>query len=71
MLSEPDSRKYQAFGIIGRSDTTALAFDLSCAHYKIKRGKSPLLFHGEPDAIRTRDLCLRRATLYPAELRVL
>jgi hypothetical protein len=25
---------------------------------------------GGPDAIRTRDLCLRRATLYPAELRV-
>lgn len=25
---------------------------------------------GGPGAIRTRDLCLRRATLYPAELRV-
>lgn len=29
-----------------------------------------LLEDGGPDAIRTRDLCLRRATLYPAELRV-
>ena len=26
--------------------------------------------YGGPGAIRTRDLCLRRATLYPAELRV-
>jgi hypothetical protein len=26
---------------------------------------------GAPDTIRTCDLCLRRATLYPAELRVL
>ena len=26
--------------------------------------------HGAPDTIRTCDLCLRRATLYPAELRV-
>ena len=26
--------------------------------------------HGAPGAIRTRDLCLRRAALYPAELRV-
>ncbi len=26
--------------------------------------------YGAPGAIRTRDLCLRRATLYPAELRV-
>jgi hypothetical protein len=26
---------------------------------------------GAPDRIRTCDLCLRRATLYPAELRVL
>jgi hypothetical protein len=26
---------------------------------------------GAPGAIRTRDLCLRRAALYPAELRVL
>src|SRR4051812_37840773 len=29
------------------------------------------LFIGAPDTIRTCDLCLRRATLYPAELRVL
>ena len=28
-------------------------------------------FYGAPDTIRTCDLCLRRATLYPAELRVL
>ena len=27
--------------------------------------------NGAPDTIRTCDLCLRRATLYPAELRVL
>jgi hypothetical protein len=27
------------------------------------------LKHGAPDRIRTCDLCLRRATLYPAELR--
>lgn len=27
-------------------------------------------FYGAPEAIRTPDLCLRRATLYPAELRV-
>src|SRR3978361_1551278 len=27
--------------------------------------------YGAPDTIRTCDLCLRRATLYPAELRVL
>src|SRR4029434_4578737 len=27
-------------------------------------------FAGAPDTIRTCDLCLRRATLYPAELRV-
>jgi hypothetical protein len=26
--------------------------------------------YGAPDTIRTCDLCLRRATLYPAELRV-
>jgi hypothetical protein len=31
----------------------------------------PLENPGGPDAIRTRDLCLRRATLYPAELRIL
>src|SRR4051812_28824655 len=30
----------------------------------------PLVFCGAPDTIRTYDLCLRRATLYPAELRV-
>src|SRR6202022_4636379 len=29
-----------------------------------------LLRNGAPDTIRTCDLCLRRATLYPAELRV-
>lgn len=29
-----------------------------------------LEFIGAPAAIRTRDLCLRRAALYPAELRV-
>ena len=28
-----------------------------------------LEFHGAPERIRTSDLCLRRATLYPAELR--
>jgi hypothetical protein len=28
-------------------------------------------FIGAPDRIRTCDLCLRRATLYPTELRVL
>ena len=28
------------------------------------------MFCGAPAAIRTRDLCLRRAALYPAELRV-
>ena len=28
-------------------------------------------FVGAPERIRTSDLCLRRATLYPAELRVL
>ena len=27
--------------------------------------------HGAPERIRTSDLCLRRATLYPAELRAL
>jgi hypothetical protein len=32
----------------------------------------PVLYRtGAPDTIRTCDLCLRRATLYPAELRVL
>src|SRR3979490_2152640 len=31
----------------------------------------PVLYRsGAPDTIRTCDLCLRRATLYPAELRV-
>jgi hypothetical protein len=30
-----------------------------------------LAVFGAPDTIRTCDLCLRRATLYPAELRVL
>ena len=30
-----------------------------------------LFVNGAPDWIRTNDLCLRRATLYPAELRVL
>ena len=29
----------------------------------------PFLFNGPPERIRTSDLCLRRATLYPAELR--
>ena len=29
------------------------------------------LFNGAPERIRTSDLCLRRATLYPAELRAL
>ncbi len=32
--------------------------------------KVVLMFCGAPAAIRTRDLRLRRATLYPAELRV-
>ncbi len=30
----------------------------------------PVFEIGAPDKIRTCDLCLRRATLYPAELRV-
>src|SRR5580658_9957466 len=30
----------------------------------------PVVETGAPDTIRTCDLCLRRATLYPAELRV-
>src|SRR5690606_8539848 len=32
--------------------------------------KPPFLRNGAPDRIRTCDLCLRRAALYPAELRV-
>ena len=32
---------------------------------------SPLLSYGAPEGIRTHGLCLRRAALYPAELRVL
>jgi hypothetical protein len=31
----------------------------------------PLFFTGAPDRIRTCDPCLRRAVLYPAELRAL
>jgi hypothetical protein len=35
------------------------------------RGKFVVLYvNGAPERIRTSDLCLRRATLYPAELRV-
>ena len=34
------------------------------------RGDEAIEIIGGPDAIRTRDLRLRRATLYPAELRV-
>src|ERR1700684_2719854 len=33
-------------------------------------GSSVIVLFGAPDTIRTCDLCLRRATLYPAELRV-
>jgi hypothetical protein len=37
---------------------------------KLWRAFRPNLdFSGAPDRIRTCDLCLRRATLYPAELR--
>ena len=31
--------------------------------------QEPFLFNGPPERIRTSDLCLRRAALYPAELR--
>ena len=33
------------------------------------RIQEPFLFNGPPERIRTSDLCLRRAALYPAELR--
>jgi hypothetical protein len=36
---------------------------------KRPRGESPGAFSSTPDRIRTCDLCLRRAALYPAELR--
>ena len=36
----------------------------------VEPGNFPVLQNGAPDTIRTCDLCLRRATLYPAELRV-
>src|SRR6185437_7237072 len=36
----------------------------------VKREFPLRAFAGAPDTIRTCDLCLRRATLYPAELRV-
>ena len=36
---------------------------------RLQISRSPY-FSGAPDTIRTCDLCLRRATLYPAELRV-
>ena len=35
-----------------------------------RQTSSLTLRDGAPDTIRTCDLCLRRATLYPAELRV-
>ena len=37
---------------------------------QIANGRSPATRAGAPDRIRTCDLCLRRAALYPAELRV-
>ena len=37
---------------------------------KVGEQKGVWLENGPPSAIRTRDLRLRRATLYPAELRV-
>src|SRR5262249_19329264 len=44
----------------------------SFAAYKLLTPRSPTSSRrsGAPDTIRTCDLCLRRATLYPAELRV-
>lgn len=41
-------------------------------HYKQKKGPKALFscVYGGPDAIRTHDPCLRRAVLYPAELRI-
>jgi hypothetical protein len=38
--------------------------------YKEQRFQRVMRRRGAPDTIRTCDLCLRRATLYPAELRV-
>ena len=38
---------------------------------RIRRRSQPIEGNGAPDRIRTCDLCLRRATLYPTELRVL
>ena len=42
----------------------------SCLKPHTPAGQPPLYRIGAPDTIRTCDLCLRRATLYPAELRV-
>lgn len=37
--------------------------------FKQKIPKMEILFNGAPEGIRTPGLCLRRAALYPAELR--
>jgi hypothetical protein len=47
--------------------------DPDATHQVNKKGpaRGPFLFTGAPDRIRTCDPCLRRAVLYPAELRAL
>ena len=53
--------------IVGRKDVLEQAVLANGAPYQ---GFAVLYANGAPDRIRTCDLCLRRAALYPAELRV-
>ncbi len=53
-----------------RRSSNLKRFELTPGHKDTKKArKGPVLCPGAPERIRTSDLCLRRAALYPAELR--